>query len=905
MRRCTDIVRAWSSFACIAAAIGAAAGLTAPARAAPPVNDDCSTPTAISRAGTFAFDLTEATEDPANIILPCGPATLDIAGDVWFCWTANCTGLATITTCGQTQVDTILAFYNGCACPTQSTNPLCCNDDVGASNCPRQSEVRCEAVCGRRYMIRVGHKFGQAGGPGSIVITCTGQPGGEGCLTPPPDDSCCGTKPRYTDPAYATFTGQIDAMTAFVLDPAPVFDYSVTIHDLSGQCTAPQDANWNPANFRYNHPSWTKAVLGSLMGLTFTDRGDILVAHSAVYGGGQLGTVGGDTGGSVYKLANGTGTPSLFANVPGTAAPGLGGIDFDCTHGRDGQVFVASFDDGHVYRLDGATGAVLSAYDHGVQGRTAAGMPIIADDPTQPFTDLGRRVWAVRKRGDRLYYGVWSRDGSNYNDATSTLPANAVWSVGLDGAGNFLPATARVELYLPAYPQTASSPAHLYSNPPADIAFSADSPARMMVAERSVFSSGNNTVFTGAHESRAMEFEFTGGAWALSSSNTNPGTFPPSTPNFGVPVGELGDHTNSAGGCDYDRDPGIACDPRAWISADALILNGTTACYGAAGVLHDCPTACPTVANSIFFDYNGNTAQQDKTRLGGIRVPCVQACMTVSNQQVLCDHDAATNVWTYTFQVCNNTSVTAFYALFAPPPGSPFTFLPSIVPLNGGAGLLPGQCTSVTATLQYNLPGEFCPPGQTCEFCFTLTLTDRDVQACCSQEQCITIPNCSCGQVEREVVVCRGGGSYAYTFTFTNFTNDFIEHMFLFPATPTGTFVPDHIAFGPPIPPGGSVNLTVNLVGGTPGSTTCFRISIHNHMLMECCSFVHCVTLGPCDGISPCPTDINGDGTVNVNDYLAFLSLYAAGDHRVDFTNDGYVNIQDYLAFLALFARGC
>jgi hypothetical protein len=58
-------------------------------------------------------------------------------------------------------------------------------------------------------------------------------------------------------------------------------------------------------------------------------------------------------------------------------------------------------------------------------------------------------------------------------------------------------------------------------------------------------------------------------------------------------------------------------------------------------------------------------------------------------------------------------------------------------------------------------------------------------------------------------------------------------------------------------------------------------------------------------GLVVCRPDLNGDGQVNVQDYLAFLQLYAAADPRADFNSDGHVNVQDYLAFLQVFAGGC
>jgi hypothetical protein len=51
--------------------------------------------------------------------------------------------------------------------------------------------------------------------------------------------------------------------------------------------------------------------------------------------------------------------------------------------------------------------------------------------------------------------------------------------------------------------------------------------------------------------------------------------------------------------------------------------------------------------------------------------------------------------------------------------------------------------------------------------------------------------------------------------------------------------------------------------------------------------------------------DVNGDGRIDVGDFLSFVSLFAAADARADFTGDGHVNISDFLAFLNAFAAGC
>jgi hypothetical protein len=58
--------------------------------------------------------------------------------------------------------------------------------------------------------------------------------------------------------------------------------------------------------------------------------------------------------------------------------------------------------------------------------------------------------------------------------------------------------------------------------------------------------------------------------------------------------------------------------------------------------------------------------------------------------------------------------------------------------------------------------------------------------------------------------------------------------------------------------------------------------------------------------LPPCGrADVNGDGVVNIQDFLDFLVFYSAGDLRADLDCTGAVNIQDYLAFLNAYAEGC
>ena len=63
------------------------------------------------------------------------------------------------------------------------------------------------------------------------------------------------------------------------------------------------------------------------------------------------------------------------------------------------------------------------------------------------------------------------------------------------------------------------------------------------------------------------------------------------------------------------------------------------------------------------------------------------------------------------------------------------------------------------------------------------------------------------------------------------------------------------------------------------------------------------------DGIvftaAPCPPDFNDDGTVNTQDFIAFLNAWVAGEPRADFNDDGTINTQDFIAFLNSWVAGC
>lgn len=54
-----------------------------------------------------------------------------------------------------------------------------------------------------------------------------------------------------------------------------------------------------------------------------------------------------------------------------------------------------------------------------------------------------------------------------------------------------------------------------------------------------------------------------------------------------------------------------------------------------------------------------------------------------------------------------------------------------------------------------------------------------------------------------------------------------------------------------------------------------------------------------------CKADLNGDGVLDLFDFLEFTNLFNAMDPRADFTGDGVFDLFDFLAFVNEFNQGC
>ena len=138
-----------------------------------PANDDCAA--AIDITGSVAFSTIGATDSTTGTIpASCNDgAGTSMQRDIWYRIFAQCSGTATVSTCGAS-FDTRLAVYQGFTCPTASSIPVGCDDNT--TGCAGNgSQVTWQANAGSVYYIRVGSPIA-ASGTGQLVYSCVEVP---------------------------------------------------------------------------------------------------------------------------------------------------------------------------------------------------------------------------------------------------------------------------------------------------------------------------------------------------------------------------------------------------------------------------------------------------------------------------------------------------------------------------------------------------------------------------------------------------------------------------------------------------------------------------------------------------------------------------------------------------------
>lgn len=136
-------------------------------------NDSCAGATLLSDGVTSFSTDNASTDGPGHPGSACDQGgTNTITNDIWFDYTASCSGILTASTCASANFDTRVAVYDGCSCPASDVNLLACDDD--ASGCGVTSLASVNGVFeGNCYKIRVGGT-GNVAGVGSLTMTCIG-----------------------------------------------------------------------------------------------------------------------------------------------------------------------------------------------------------------------------------------------------------------------------------------------------------------------------------------------------------------------------------------------------------------------------------------------------------------------------------------------------------------------------------------------------------------------------------------------------------------------------------------------------------------------------------------------------------------------------------------------------------
>ncbi len=199
-----------------------------------------------------------------------------------------------------------------------------------------------------------------------------------------------------------------------------------------------------------------------------------LGAPNATFMSGLFGPAPGGPG-SIWKIDGVTAAVSLFANVTlngvPNSGPALGGLVFDP---GSNSLLVADRETGMIHRF-GMNGAEIGLFDHGVQGRQAAGLPPVPFDAKKRldihsphFDSTNPATWAYAPP-ERLIFGLGIRAGRLYYAVAAGLH---IWSVGLDPGGSFRN-DATIEIEVPP----AAGPTEI-----SKITF--DDDGRMFLAER-------------------------------------------------------------------------------------------------------------------------------------------------------------------------------------------------------------------------------------------------------------------------------------------------------------------------------------------------------------------------------------------------------------------------------------
>jgi hypothetical protein len=137
----------------------------------PATNDNCADAIPIGDVNNLRFTTRYATFD--------GLGTCITSPNIWYIYTASCTGNATASLIGS-NYDTKIAVYDGASCNPLG-NLLNCNDDFGGA----QSVAIFPVVSGQQYLIEIGGSGANVGN-GWLSTSCSPKPANDDCVNVTP-----------------------------------------------------------------------------------------------------------------------------------------------------------------------------------------------------------------------------------------------------------------------------------------------------------------------------------------------------------------------------------------------------------------------------------------------------------------------------------------------------------------------------------------------------------------------------------------------------------------------------------------------------------------------------------------------------------------------------------------------
>ena len=145
-------------------------------------NDNCGDTSSLMVDGFNPFTTIDATDSGVNDPLGCSQSSgPEVTNDVWYYYTAPCTGLVSMSMCNTVDFDARISVYQAAdGCPTTGDSPVACNED-SCGEAPVIPGI--PTLNGTQYIIRIGSNDGSTGS-GQLLIECN--PFGD----PPPNDEC-------------------------------------------------------------------------------------------------------------------------------------------------------------------------------------------------------------------------------------------------------------------------------------------------------------------------------------------------------------------------------------------------------------------------------------------------------------------------------------------------------------------------------------------------------------------------------------------------------------------------------------------------------------------------------------------------------------------------------------------